>query len=219
MYAASMMAEGVRYSIGYNALADIYRGLREFTINPSLQMDLPWHYIHTWAAVYFQSKIHTRCDPVHRIFSKTGTPLMGLFMTKDGLLIRTDPFEDRLVLRDPVSITWRPYGDRLKGDGVPKVDDGGLDTLDRLRMSYIRPSVLPLRVGCRWYLEPYYPYRFGRQFGFDQPPVPLPLGWAVTPRITRELKDIRQAWLNLVFGPTGNPLPLTACIISSFQVF
>jgi len=44
----------------------------------------------------------------------------------------------------------------------------GLPNEDCKFLLSIRSSVFPIRVGAELILEPYYPNRFARQFGFDQ---------------------------------------------------
>ena len=47
------------------------------------------------------------------------------------------------------------------------LSDGDGDGDSKFLLS-IRSAVLPIRVGAELLLEPYYPNRFARQFGFDQ---------------------------------------------------
>ncbi|KAJ8443399.1 hypothetical protein Cgig2_018832 [Carnegiea gigantea] len=61
----------------------------------------------------------------------------------------------------------------------------------------IRSAVLPVRVGAELILEPYYPNRFARQFGFDQEVPSNRLSFIRALRQQRSVMDLAQAYADL----------------------
>ncbi|KAJ8424630.1 hypothetical protein Cgig2_032810 [Carnegiea gigantea] len=67
----------------------------------------------------------------------------------------------------------------------------------------IRSAVLPIRVGPELILEPYYPNRFARQFGFDQGVPSDHLSFIRALRQQRSMMDLAQAYADVQRQDTG----------------
>ena len=74
----------------------------------------------------------------------------------------------RHIFRDGKYLSLRASSYREDSHNGRDIIDMGLPDEDRKFLLSIRSSVLPVRVGAELILEPYYPNRFARQFGFDQ---------------------------------------------------
>jgi len=66
-----------------------------------------------------------------------------------------------------------------------------------------RSSVLPIRIGSELLLEPYYPNRFARQFGFDQSVPANNLSFTISLRCQRNMTDLARAVATLYKRDTG----------------
>ena len=160
---ASAMARGKRYCLAVLVLANIYRGLNEIVSSktPSkCDATFPAHYLNAWLAEYFD--IHFELEgshskPVPRMFRYSG----------EGAAKHYDEVTARKLFHAVTSFKFHRLS-LFKGHREILVDD------DKLPSSYIdyfisqRPSYLASRRGSICIVEPYSPYGFGRQFGFNQ---------------------------------------------------
>ncbi|CAM8906988.1 unnamed protein product [Rhodiola kirilowii] len=117
----------------------------------------PSHYLYGWLAHYFGSH--------HTVDDILPGPLMVQYSGSRSAKLFTD-VEARNLIHDGSS--FKASSLVLRGNRCGPVCD---DKLDVLKFNYIislRTAYLPLRSKDSFFLEPYHPTRFSRQFGFYQ---------------------------------------------------
>ena len=121
---------------------------------------LPIHYVLGWLGEHFPDLTTRRCDsdfPEHY-------PLLARYSQIEAKFV--SPNQARIIFRSEL-VVYRPsvflaHEDLIILDTETLVDNA---------FEYLicmRSALLPVRVGGHLWLEPYYPNRFARQFGFDQ---------------------------------------------------
>ncbi|XP_024164823.1 uncharacterized protein LOC112171937 [Rosa chinensis] len=97
-----------------------------------------------------------------------------------------------MVFRDNKSVIYRPHA-FLETEGCFLLDD---ETLSDERFEFLfglRSACLPVRVDGQLILEPYYPNRFARQFGYDQSVPSNRLSFSVSKRKQCFVEDLARA--------------------------
>ncbi|KAL0387547.1 UNVERIFIED_CONTAM: hypothetical protein Sradi_2636500 [Sesamum radiatum] len=154
------MANGRRVNLAISVLASIYEGLNTVATSPkpaSTSHSFPIHFVSTWLACYF--KTH------YSIWQELCGPKMTRF-SGEGCAKYYEPQEARKQIHK-AEFSWAC--NMLVKDGPFKfVDDGHAKELNHNYFVAIRSSDLILCQGGRFIIEPYSPYRFGRQFGYYQ---------------------------------------------------
>ncbi|KAK9664996.1 hypothetical protein RND81_14G082900 [Saponaria officinalis] len=153
------MARGKIFSLAVPVMASVYRGLRTISTSPKPSYSgavFPVHYLYGWLAYYFRT--HHQAEPC-----PIGPPMVVYSGFGHAKFFKDD--EARKLIHEGRSIN---LGCFMRGfdKGTCLCDDG---TLSREHLTYficLRTAYLPLRQGRSFILEPYGPYRFGKQFGF-----------------------------------------------------
>jgi len=162
----ALMACGQQISLAPSMLGYMYHGLGEAASHPDYpgkaNVIFPNHYIISWLAELFPCLYHRCPDSDCPIDFPTLVHYAGLLGSKLSLAQARHVFRDGRYL----SLRVSPYRD--DSHNGRDVIDLGLPDKDFKFLLSIRSSVLPIRVGAELILEPYYPNRFARQFGFDQ---------------------------------------------------
>ncbi|KAJ8424535.1 hypothetical protein Cgig2_025752 [Carnegiea gigantea] len=94
-------------------------------------------------------------------------------------------------------LSLRPSSYREDSRNRRDVIDMGLPEEDSKFLLSIWSAVLPIRVGAKLLLEPYYPNQSARQFGFDQGVLSNHLSFIRALRQQRNVMDLAQACANL----------------------
>ncbi|KAG9458350.1 hypothetical protein H6P81_002858 [Aristolochia fimbriata] len=196
---ASYMATGVRFALAGPALACLYKGLGQAVAGwPSI---VPWPYLYSWLAVYF----HTHGEDLggaHR-------PGMVAFGNPS---LRRNFDEDQahnLFRRLPV-LVWNRYA--LGWNSVSALVDEPKLKRPLPKAAYesllsVRCCFLTARRSLRYFIEPYNPTTFARQFGYCQD---LPGEFKTNRREVTSLSELMNLWRASVIRPCGRldlPLP------------
>ncbi|KAG9444752.1 hypothetical protein H6P81_016092 [Aristolochia fimbriata] len=196
---ASYMATGVRFALAGPTLACLYKGLGQAVAGwPSI---VPWPYLYSWLAVYF----HTHGEDLggaHR-------PGMVAFGNPS---LRRNFDEDQahnLFRRLPV-LVWNRYA--LGWNSVSALVDEPKLKRPLPKAAYesllsVRCCFLTARRSLRYFIEPYNPTRFARQFGYCQD---LPGEFKTNRREVTSLSELMNLWRASVIRPCGRldlPLP------------
>lgn len=158
--AASLMASGTTFSLAIPVLASIYHGLNGLTMaaKPSHSRSFfPWHYLNGWLAHYF--KTHHALQP---------PPLGPLMVRYSGSqMTRSDLGDVRELIHEGMVFDM---GCLMLGKNRSEtlIDDGKLGSDRSDYLISLRDGFLPIRRDTTFYVEPYSPHRFSRQFGFCQ---------------------------------------------------
>ncbi|KAJ8439010.1 hypothetical protein Cgig2_028456 [Carnegiea gigantea] len=198
---AALMASGQRVSLAPTVLGYIYHGLGDAANNP----DYPGkantiftiHYVIGWLALLFpclyRRRLNSDCpDDFPTLICYTG--LLGSKLSLP---------QARHIFRDGRYLSLRASSYREDSRNGRDVIDMGLSKEDSKFVLSIRSAVLPVRVGAELILEPYYPNRFARQFGFDQGVLPNRLSFIRALRQQRSTMDLAQAHADLQRQDTG----------------
>ena len=109
----------------------------------------------------------------------------------------------RLVFRIKESLEYRP-SPFTESKGYFLIDDGNLSEEHFDWLVCISSSLLPVRIGGELWLEPYYPNRFARQFGFDQGIPANKLQFKIEQRSKCGVEDLAKAQFKLLRTDTGS---------------
>ena len=160
---ASAMARGKRYCLAVPVLANIYRVLNKIVSSktPSkCYATFPTHYLNAWLVEYFDTHFelkgsHSKVVPCMFRYSEKGATKHYVEVMARKLFCAVSSFKFHCL-------------GLFKGYREISVDD------DKLPSSYAdyfisqSSSYLASRCISICIVEPYSPYRFGRQFGFNQ---------------------------------------------------
>ncbi|XP_056688310.1 uncharacterized protein [Spinacia oleracea] len=161
---ATLMARGETFSLAVPVLTSIYRGLNSISSNskPSYSKTFfPTHYVYAWLAYYFNT--HHDADPV------PFGPLMVIYSGAQGSKYFNDGDARTLIHGGAKMNVGCMMLNKNRNEHL--FDDGNLDKVKFSYMVALRSSYLVLRRESHdghFYVEPYSPHRFGRQFGFCQ---------------------------------------------------
>ncbi|KAJ8426819.1 hypothetical protein Cgig2_022600 [Carnegiea gigantea] len=168
---ASLMASGQRVSLAPTVLGYIYHGFGDAASNPDYpgkaNTIFPIHYVISWLAELFSCLYRRRLDSDCPDDFPTLVCYAGLLRSKLSLP------QARHIFRDGRYLSLRASSYRENSRDGRDVMDMGLSEEDYKFFLSIRSVVLPVRVGVELILEPYFPNRFARQFGFAQGTVPI----------------------------------------------
>ncbi|KNA07366.1 hypothetical protein SOVF_172530, partial [Spinacia oleracea] len=155
------MARGDTYSLGVPVLASIYHGLNVISRSsrPSYSGScFPTHYVYGWLGHYFSTH--------HAVEPPPPGPLMVLFSGAKSSKCFTDVQARDLIHGGEQAKVGCTILNKNKNELL--FDDGKLELLQFSYLVSLRSCYLPLRCVDSFYIEPYAPYRFARQFGFGQ---------------------------------------------------
>ncbi|XP_040374618.1 uncharacterized protein LOC112198982 [Rosa chinensis] len=187
---ACLMAKGVKVSIAPTTLGYIYHRLGEIASYPvgdvPPKVCLPIHYVLCWLGEYFPQLCKRRADSEF----PADYPRLAryAYVASKDLSITCA----RMVFRDNKSVIYRPHA-FLETEGCFLLDD---ETLSDERFEFLfglRSACLPVRVDGQLILEPYYPNRFARQFGYDQSVPSNRLSFSVSKRKQCFVEDLARA--------------------------
>ncbi|KAL6286893.1 hypothetical protein ACE6H2_011283 [Prunus campanulata] len=194
-YMASLMAQGVKVSIAPAVLGYIYHGLGETVTCPrgpgtSLAC-FPIHYVIGWMGEYFPCLYRCHNDIEFPANYPHLTRYAGIAANDMGIS------KARVIFRSDTSMRYRPSAFDEQ-DGLTFMDDEKLSD-DRFEILVcMRTSKLPIRVDNKLWLEPYYPNRFARQFGFDQSVPSDKLSFGIAKRSHCNVEDLFRAQTSLL---------------------
>ncbi|KAL2942840.1 Tropomyosin [Bienertia sinuspersici] len=188
---AVLMARGETFSLAIPVLASIYRGLNVISRSPNPSYSgayFPAHYLYGWLGLYFNTN-HT-VDP-----SPPG-PLMVSFFGAQGSKFFKD-VEARRVIHEG---SGAKVGCTMlnKNKNIFLFDDGNLDHTQMSYLSSLRSGYVSLRHYDSFFIEPYLPYRFSRQFGFCQD-IPSAITRKVQDRSNVSYEKVLMFWKLLLF--------------------
>ncbi|CAA0810116.1 Unknown protein, partial [Striga hermonthica] len=155
---ASMMAKGCIVGLAVPVLTSIYKGLNELTSckSPSRSTFLV-HFDYSWLALYFKT---------HFTIGQTHKPLMVTYSGENGAR-HFVPEEARRRIHKGDFASWT-CNIIIKNQTSRYVDDQRRPRYEWRYFTAIRSNYLTWRQGNRFFIEPYSPHRFSRQFGFYQ---------------------------------------------------
>ncbi|KAJ8434336.1 hypothetical protein Cgig2_010953 [Carnegiea gigantea] len=193
----ALMASGQRISLVPTVLGYIYHSLGEAASYPDhpgkADAIFPIHYIIGWLVELFPSLYHHRPD--------SDFPSLVYYAGLLGSKLSLP--QARHVFRDGRYLSLRASSYREDSHNGRDVIDIGLPDENFKFLLSIWSSVLPVHVGAELLLEPYYPNRFARQFGFDQGVLSNRLSFIRALRQQRSILDLAQAYADLQMRDTG----------------
>lgn len=199
-YMACLMAEGVKVSLAPTVLGYIYHGLGLAVTDPKGPGDsracFPIHYVVGWLGEYFPCLYKCRAD------SELPPSYPHLARYAGVEAVELDISSARRVFRTNVSVIYRP-SPFIEQNGCFLADDSNLSSEQFEMLVCMRSSLLPVRVGHDLLLEPYYPNRFARQFGFDQGVPSNKLNFGLVKRERCCIEDLANAQHVLLQTDTG----------------
>ncbi|KAL2905365.1 Telomerase reverse transcriptase [Bienertia sinuspersici] len=158
---AVLMARGETFSLAIPVLASIYRGLNVISRSPNPSYSgayFPAHCLYGWLGLYFNTN--------HAVDPSPPGPLMVSFSGAQGSKFFKD-VEARRVIHEGSGAKVRCTM-LNKNKNIFLFDDGNLDHRQMSYLSSLRSGYVSLRHYDSFFIEPYLPYRFSRQFGFCQ---------------------------------------------------
>ncbi|MQM16306.1 hypothetical protein Taro_049263 [Colocasia esculenta] len=217
IYPACQMAWGIKLSLCPAALCLIYRSLGDLCRRSAPRQHRvigPWHFLSVWACRLFP-EFAPRSLQSNRLF-----PRMLEFASVEPHSLSKQLFEIRGKLTSiptdspgtiyfwhlashssPLANCYRECRDDVTEDFVHPVSHQRLtrSVLEPELRDWalsIRPSVLTFRRGSVVYFEPYYPFRFARNFGYDQHIPPSSANFNLTNRAVGggQLLDQARKW-------------------------
>uniref|UniRef100_A0A9I9EFN1 Uncharacterized protein n=1 Tax=Cucumis melo TaxID=3656 RepID=A0A9I9EFN1_CUCME len=156
------MAEGYTFSLVIPVLANIYSSLRQIHDSTSSlghsNACFPIHYVHGWLALYFNT--HYKAPTSLR------GPCMVEFSDEGGAKYYINLKACRHIHKGKY-VSWHACLQENNKDEL-LTDDGTLIHWNASFFISICSCFLSSQSGSSMVIEPYSPYRFGRQFGFYQ---------------------------------------------------
>ncbi|XP_060970444.1 uncharacterized protein LOC133037370 [Cannabis sativa] len=194
-YMASLMAQGVKVSLAPSVLGYIYHGLSIGALHMQGlgESFMPVHYVLGWLAEHFRD-----------LYSGWSSLIDLPFLGKYAGVPPEEPSLNiaRRILREEDYVIHRPYYFPIEED-VDCIDHEDLSD-DKFEMLVsMRSSMLPVRVGKDLFIEPYFPNRFARQFGFDQGVPSNELRSSFSWRTQCGILGVAEAWALLLRRNTG----------------
>ncbi|KAL2943460.1 Tropomyosin-1 [Bienertia sinuspersici] len=188
---AVLMARGETFSLAIPVLASIYRGLNVISRSPNPSYSgayFPAHYLYGWLGLYFNTN--------HAVDPSPPGPLMVSFSGAQGSKFFKD-VEARRVIHEG---SGAKVGCTMlnKNKNIFLFDDGNLDHTQMSYLSSLRSGYVSLRHYDSFFIEPYLPYRFSRQFGFCQD-IPSAITRKVQDRSNVSYEKVLMFWKLLLF--------------------
>jgi hypothetical protein len=199
-YMACLMARGDKISLAPSVLGHIYHGLGEIITEPrgpgESRSCFPVHYVIGWLGEHFPCLYKSRADNEF----PNNYPCLARYAGVEAKSL--DITSARLIFRTNESVDYRP-SPFIEQKGYFLFDDGSLSEDKSELLICIRSSLLPVRLGDDLWLEPYYPNRFARQFGFDQGVPSNKLRFGIERRRKCCIEDLAKAQRLLLRTGTG----------------
>ncbi|CAN6552507.1 unnamed protein product [Malus baccata var. baccata] len=198
---ACLMAQGSKVSLAPTVLGYIYRGLGDIVSCPRgpgfTYISMPVHYIVGWLGEHFPYLYRSRPD---NDFPK-GYPQLARYVGIEPREVKIS--QARFIFRSNKSVIYRP---------TVFVEEKGCSLMDNEDLSddyfeflvCVRTAKLPVRIGEHLWLEPYFPNRFARQFGFDQGVPTNNLAFGVSSRQNCSVEAMFEAQAVLLKRNTGS---------------
>ncbi|MQM01120.1 hypothetical protein Taro_033869, partial [Colocasia esculenta] len=197
IYPACSLASGVQLALAPATLANIFHGLGDLKASPSPRdksIVLPTHYLSAWAGLLLPELCHNVS------LENPSMPLLFMFWNRPEQAHQRQLEEARRRLSFVPSVgqsgldhaccsrDFRPYAEESRGGRVYRLPHSSAPSVSFHRewLWCIRPSVLLFRKGGSLFMEPYFPHRFARNFGYDQA-VPPNADFALPDRTYRGL--------------------------------
>ncbi|KAK9750451.1 hypothetical protein RND81_02G197800 [Saponaria officinalis] len=158
---ASLMADGRTINLATLVLAGIYNGIHDLVTHPNPAFSsstFPAHYLYGWIAHYFGTHHDVKPPP-------QGPAMVVHSGTRGAKAFNEGTARDLIHGGKDVSANCFILN---KNKAELLIDDGQLEASMFDYLISLRSSYLPLRLGNCFYVEPYNPHRFSRQFGFCQ---------------------------------------------------
>ncbi|CAN6570850.1 unnamed protein product [Malus baccata var. baccata] len=187
---ACLMAQGSRVSLAPTVLGYIYHGLGDIVSclrGPGFTyISMPVHYIVGWLGKHFPFLYRSRPDSD---FPK-GYPQLATYAGIEPREVNIS--HARFIFRSDKSVIYRP---------TVFVEEKGCSLMDNEDLSddyfeflvCVRTAKLPVRIDEHSWIEPYFPNRFARQFGFDQGVPANKLAFGVSSRLNCSAEDMFEA--------------------------
>jgi len=194
-YMACLMAQGVRVSLAPTVLGYIYHGLGEIATHsegPGLSSaSFPIHYVIGWLGEHIPGLYVPQTD---REFVKD-YPFLVRYAGAKPKYFRLN--RARIIFRSDKDLIYRPTT-FIEDEGRSFADTKDLSDRKFEFLVCTRSTLLPVRVNNKLWLEPYYPNRFARQFGFDQGVPSNKLSFNVRDRHKCGIEDLARAQITLL---------------------
>ncbi|MQM16433.1 hypothetical protein Taro_049389 [Colocasia esculenta] len=179
IYPACSLASGVQLALAPATLANIFHGLGDLTVSPSPRdrsIVLPTHYLSAWAGLLLPELCHNIS------LENPSMPLLFMFRNRPEQVHQQQLSEARRRLSFVPSAGQsgldlaccsrdsRPYAEESRGGRIYHLPHSSAPSASFRKewLCCIRPSVLLFRKGGSLFMEPYFPHRFARNFGYDQ---------------------------------------------------
>ncbi|MQM14189.1 hypothetical protein Taro_047120 [Colocasia esculenta] len=197
IYPACSLASGVQLALAPATLANIFHGLGDLTASSSPRdksIVLPTHYLSAWAGLLLPELCHNVS------LENPSMPLLFMFRNRPEQAHQRQLEEARRRLSFVPSVgqsgldhaccsrDFLPYVEESRGGRIYRLPHSpALSASFRREWLWcIRPGVLLFRKGGSLFMEPYFPHRFARNFGYDQA-VPPNADFALPDRTYRGL--------------------------------
>ncbi|MQL81130.1 hypothetical protein Taro_013580 [Colocasia esculenta] len=179
IYPACSLAGDVQLALAPVTLANIFHGLGDLTASPSPRdrsIVLPTHYLSVWAGLLLPELCHNIS------LENPSMPLLFMFRNRPEQVHQQQLSEARRRLSFVPSAGQsgldlacysrdsRPYAEESRGGRIYHLPHSSAPSASFRKewLCCIRPSVLLFRKGGSLFMEPYFPHRFARNFGYDQ---------------------------------------------------
>ena len=193
----ALMACGQWIPLAPSVLGYIYHGLGEAASHQEYpdkaNVIFPSHYIIGWLAELFPC-LYRRCPD---------SDCPSDFSTQVCLVVNFPYLKPDMLFRDRRYLSLRVSSSPDDCRSGRDVIEMGLPYENFKFLLSIRSFVLPVHVRAEMILEPYYPNRFARQFGFDQEVPSNCLSFMKALRQQQSIMDLAQAYVHLQRTDTG----------------
>ncbi|CAN6568095.1 unnamed protein product [Malus baccata var. baccata] len=198
---ACLMAQGSRVSLAPTVLGYIYHGLGDIVSCPRgpgfTYISMPVHYIVGWLGEHFPFLYRSRPDSDF----PEGYPQLARYAGVEPKEVNIS--QARFIFRSDKSVIYRP---------TVFVEEKGCSLMDNEDLSddyfeflvCVRTAKLHVRIDEHSWIEPYFPNRFARQFGFDQGVPANKLAFGVSSRLNCSTEDMFEAQAVLLKRNAGS---------------
>ncbi|RXH80336.1 hypothetical protein DVH24_041483 [Malus domestica] len=192
---ACLMAQGSKVSLAPTVLGYIYHGLGNIASCPrgpgSTYTSMPVHYIVGWLGEHFPYLYRPRPDSD---FPK-GYPPLARYACIEPRKVSIS--YARFIFRSEKSVIYRPTA-FVEEKGCSLMDNEDLSDDHFELLVYVRSAKVLVKIGEHLWIEPYFPNRFARQFGFDQGVPANKLAFGVSSRQNCSVEDMFEAQVVLI---------------------
>ncbi|CAN6711811.1 unnamed protein product [Malus baccata var. baccata] len=192
---------GSKVSLTPTVLGYIYHSLGDIVSCPRgpgfTYISMPVHYIVGWLGEHFPFLYRSRPDSDF----PEGYPQLARYAGVEPREVNIS--QARFIFRSDKSVIYRP---------TVFVEEKGCSLMDNEDLSddyfeflvCVRTAKFPVRIGEHLWLEPYFPNRFARQFGFDQGVPTNKLAFGVSSRQNCSVEAMFEAQAVLLKRNTGS---------------